>query len=49
IKQGRQLHTIGQLKPTIILYDDSHPKELEITLIEDFASTVHNHKEGACD
>ncbi|CAG8617057.1 17414_t:CDS:2 [Cetraspora pellucida] len=75
-KQGRRPHTIGHLKPTVILYDDSHPKGLEIgkiakhdekkadcliimgtslripgvkALIKDFASAVHNHKEGACD
>ncbi|CAG8677967.1 10140_t:CDS:2, partial [Cetraspora pellucida] len=29
IKQGRRPHTIGQLKPTVILYGDTHPKGLE--------------------
>ncbi|CAG8663408.1 12014_t:CDS:2 [Cetraspora pellucida] len=33
IEQGRRPHTIGQLKPTVILYGDSHPKGLEICQI----------------
>ncbi|CAG8533724.1 561_t:CDS:10 [Gigaspora margarita] len=33
VKQKRQLHFIGQLKPTVILYSDTHPKGLEISQI----------------
>ncbi|CAG8649876.1 7846_t:CDS:2, partial [Dentiscutata heterogama] len=32
-EQGKRPRPIGQLKPTIILYGDSHPKGLEISLI----------------
>ncbi|CAG8775843.1 3096_t:CDS:2, partial [Gigaspora margarita] len=37
-------HTIGQLKPTVILYGDSHPKGLEIgvkALIKNFARAIY--------
>ncbi|CAG8856190.1 5668_t:CDS:2, partial [Gigaspora margarita] len=33
VKQGRRPHFIGQLKPTVILYGDTHPKGLEISQI----------------
>ncbi|CAG8556667.1 1719_t:CDS:2 [Gigaspora margarita] len=33
VKQVRQPHFIGQLKPTVILYGDIHPKGLEISQI----------------
>ncbi|CAG8791164.1 34489_t:CDS:10, partial [Gigaspora margarita] len=43
IEQGRRPHTIGQLKLTIILYGDSHPKGLEICQI-----AIHNKKKADC-
>ncbi|KAF0480819.1 DHS-like NAD/FAD-binding domain-containing protein [Gigaspora margarita] len=33
VKQGKRPHFIGQLKPTVILYSDTHPKGLEISQI----------------
>ncbi|KAF0487814.1 DHS-like NAD/FAD-binding domain-containing protein [Gigaspora margarita] len=33
VKQGKRSHFIGQLKPTVILYGDTHPKGLEISQI----------------
>ncbi|CAG8660002.1 14563_t:CDS:2, partial [Acaulospora colombiana] len=33
LEQGRRPHTIGQLKPTVLLYGDEHPKGYEISQI----------------
>ncbi|CAG8763226.1 18578_t:CDS:1, partial [Gigaspora margarita] len=43
IEQERHPHTIGQLKPTVILYGDSHPKGLEIGQI-----AMYNQNKADC-
>ncbi|CAG8654247.1 1335_t:CDS:2, partial [Cetraspora pellucida] len=42
-KEGKRPHTIGQLKPTVILYGDSHPKGQEICQI-----ATHDQNKADC-
>ncbi|CAG8752713.1 10963_t:CDS:2, partial [Cetraspora pellucida] len=42
-KEGKRPHTIGQLKPTVILYGDSHPKGQEISQI-----ATHDQNKADC-
>ncbi|CAG8793396.1 6949_t:CDS:2, partial [Dentiscutata erythropus] len=42
-KQGKRPHYIGQLKLTVILYSDTHPKRLEINQI-----AIHDQDKADC-